>query len=295
MKNMTDIWNNLEWMFEPRFWKTLIIGCIVTFILIFFITSPLIIKPIYRAETVIFVPLTLFSQQYEQLGIGFGSNAEIDGHIQILKSTKILDSLGYQFGLYERWNINPIGDDDASRFYQIINKQITIEKTRYGSVAIKVKDHDPKLATDMANAIVKLGDIIKQEILLENRLITINFARDQFENSLSEVKNMENQLINTQIETRGTYDSNALEMIRKRVSYETELSELNTRKNRYETLKKSLEVPIPGAYLVSPAVMPYRPIWPPRLLFSFIGLVIFAVVLIFVQIVKRDAQDANTE
>ncbi len=295
MKNMTDIWNNFEWMFQPRFWRTLIIGCIATFILVFFITSPLIIKPVYRAETVIFVPLTLFSQQYEQLGIGFGSNAEIDGHIQILKSTRILDSLGYQFGLYERWNINPLGDNDASRFYQIINKQITIEKTRYGSVAIKVKDHDPKLASDMANAIVKLGDIIKQEILLENRLVTIGFARDQYESSLEEVKNMENQMLNTQIETKGTYDSNALEMIRQRVSYEAEIFELNTRKNRYETLRKSLEVPIPGAYLVSPAVKPYPPIWPPRLLFSFIGSVIFAVLLIFVQIVKRDAQAANTE
>jgi capsular polysaccharide biosynthesis protein len=73
--------------------KRALIGSIACALLVFIVTSPWLIKPLYESEVIVYVPLTILSQQLNQQGIGFASDREIDWYIQILKSNQLADSL----------------------------------------------------------------------------------------------------------------------------------------------------------------------------------------------------------
>jgi len=280
---------NFTSLFTSSFLKWLLAGMFITGLLSYIVTSPAIIKPMYRSEAIIYVPLTLFSQQFDQQGIGFGSNPEIDGHIQILRSTQLLDSLNQQFDISGNWNMNVSDDQGRNRFYQKIQSRIGISKTRYNSVSVGVKDHDPDRAAEMANAIVRLGDVIKEEILLENRLNAYRFARELYEQKQSEILTIEEGFgrltDERESQTPGT------ESFRQKTLYEAELWELTARKNQYEKLRKSLETPLPRSYVVSPAVANHTPAWPARLPIITGVILLYIVVALFIQILRKDAQN----
>lgn len=279
----------LSSLFTASFFGWLALGAVITGVLSYFITSPIFVKPMYRSEAILYVPLTLFSQQFDQQGIGFGSNVEIDGHIQILRSTQLLDSLIKQFDLSKQWNIEASDVGSKNRLYQKILSRVEISKTRYSSVSVTVMDHDPNQASEMANAIVRLGDVIKEDILLENRLNAYQFARELFEQKQSEILIIEEGIGKmSDVRERPTPGG---ESFRQKTLYEAELWELTARKNQYEKLKKSLETPLPRSYIVSPAIANYTPAWPARLPIITGVILLYIVVALFIQILRKDAQN----
>lgn len=301
---MADKKYDLSWLFRFGFIKWLVTGASATFLLVYLITSPVFIQPQYKSEIIVYVPLTLFSQQFDQHGIGFGSNEEIDGHIQILKSTRLLDRLDKKFNLSGTWNIDTLSVGGRERLYRKINSRIKIEKTRYNSVSVTVRHHDPEFAAKMANNIVYLGDSIKEEILLENRLSAYNFAKELYVQKQDEVRDLEDLLKELQDSNfiynytyRLTESNNRirqtsvshLESLRQLITYEAELWELNSLKNRYEAIRKGLKTPLPRTYVISYAVAAGSQAWPPRILLSLFAAVTFIILLIFFKIVKQDA------
>jgi capsular polysaccharide biosynthesis protein len=284
MKNLN---NELSWMLSTRFLRWLIIGVVTTFALTYMVTSPLLIKPLYQAESIIYVPLTLFNKQFDQQGIGFGSSAEIDGHIQILQSTRILDSLDKRFGLLRQITAETDPEHALSLYYRKMRDKIKIEKTRYGSVSVAVQDHDAAKAAELANAIVMLGDIIKQDILLENRLIAVDFARDLFEKKEQEIALLEEKINVTGKENDPT-DLRLLNIRRQQTIYEAELYELTALKNNHDKLLKSLDIDLPKVYVISPAIKAHKPVWPPRLLLASAATLIYIVLLFFITISTRE-------
>jgi len=279
----------LSSIFTASLFRWLAIGVITTGVLTYFITSPIFVKPMYRSEAIIYVPLTLFTQQFDQHGIGFGSNVEIDGHIQILRSTKLIDSLDKQFDIYDAWNMNISGNGSKHRLYQKILSRVEISKTRYSSVSVSVRDHDAGRAAEMANAIVRLGDVIKEEILLENRLNAYRFARELYEQKQSEILTIEEGFGKLTDERES--QAPGTESFRQKTLYEAELWELTARKNQYEKLRKSLETPLPRSYLVSPAIANHTPAWPARLPIITGVILLYIVVALFIQILRKDAQN----
>ncbi|TVQ86299.1 MAG: hypothetical protein EA393_12390 [Bacteroidetes bacterium] len=281
---------NISSLFTGSFLKWIAIGIVLTGILAYIATSPVFIKPMYRSEAIIYVPLTLFSQQFDQQGIGFASNVEIDGHIQILRSTQLLDSLERQFNLSGLWNMNVKNDAGRNKVYQKIQLRIDISKTRYNSVSVSVRDHDPERAAAMANAIVRLGDIIKEDILLENRINAYQFARELFQQKEAEILMIEERLGMVTDETERIFPGT--ENLRQRTMYEAELWELTARKNQYEKLRKSLDTPLPRSYIVSPAIASHKPSWPPRIPITTGAIVFYILIALFVQIIRKDAKNS---
>jgi capsular polysaccharide biosynthesis protein len=279
----------LSSLFTASFFRWLAIGVITTGVLTFFITSPVLVKPMYRSEAIIYVPLTLFTQQFDQHGIGFGSNVEIDGHIQILRSAQLLDSLIKQFDLTKQWNIDASDEGSRSRLYQKISSRVEITKTRYSSVSVSVRDYDPERAAAMANAIVRLGDVIKEDILLENRLNAYRFARELFEQKQSEILAIEERF--GKLTDERNSQAPGAESFRQRTLYEAELWELTARKSDYEKLRESLGTPLPRSYIVSSAVANYTPAWPARLPIITGVILLYIVVALFIQILRKDVQN----
>jgi len=278
----------LSWLFRRAFLKWLAIGAVASFILVWFFSSSLFVKPLYRSEAVIFVPLTLFSQQFDQQGIGFGGDAEIDGHIQILQSTRMLDSLDVRFNLAQQYSIDVSRPGGMKQLYDRIMQKINIQKTRYNSVSVSVLDRDRELAADMANAIVHLGDVIKEDLLLENRLAAYHFARELYVQKLEEVDALEKTLAVADSLIDGNLISSPSPSRRELITYESQIWELAERRNRYETLRKSLDVPLPRSYVISPAVAAAGPAWPPRLLLSLAAMGVFIASMVVVELLRKD-------
>jgi uncharacterized protein involved in exopolysaccharide biosynthesis len=269
--------------------KWLIIGSPLTFLIVYFVTSPVFVQPQYRAEALIYVPLAIFTQQYEQQGIGFGGSMEIDGHIQLLHSTQILDSLEVIFGFAERWDIDLNKPDGRSRLYETLRSRIKIEKTRYSSVSVTVRDADPELAASMANELIRLGDVIKEIILFENRLSAYHFALELYEQKLKEVTEMEHKMRSADFVPRSDIQADRANNYPIRTLYEAEIWAMTELKSQYEAISKSLQTPLPGAYVISPGVPSHNPYWPQRVLLSLAAVVLFVLLTFFIEMIRLDA------
>ncbi len=277
---------------RPKFVKWLLIGSAVSFILVYVFSSSLFVRPLYRAEAVIFVPLTLFYQQFDQQGIGFASDVEIDGHIQMLQSTRLLDSLAENHDLGEIYSIDRHAAGGVHRLHQQIRSRVNIEKTRYNSVSVQVTDRDPARAAAMANDIVRLGDVIKEDLLLKNRLAAYAFARDLYEQKLQEVDLLEEKMrVLDSINNIRPVERHFV-TYREQLSFEALVLELGERRSSYETIQKSLDVPLPQSYVVSAATEPYRAAWPPRLILAIAAAVLFAVLFIAIELIRKDVKQA---
>ena len=101
----------------------------------------------YAAETTFFVPLTLLENQIKQNGIGFGSPVEVDAHLELMQSPRVIQVLESQFK--ESFDLN-------------------VRKTRNGAVLVEVESNDPVRAAEICNASVIITDSIKQDMLRQN-------------------------------------------------------------------------------------------------------------------------------
>ncbi len=279
-----------NWLMSGKFIKWLFIGMIAVFVFTFFLTSSIFIRPLYRSEAIIYVPLTLFSHQYEQQGIGFASDAEIDGHIQMLQSTQLLDSLNEIYGLAGAYGIDISRPGGLERLYRRASDRISIQKTRYGSVSISVRDENAQTAADMANEIVRLGDVIKNDLLMDNRLAAYRFAKDLYESKLAEIDAIEQRLAAAILYENEGSELFSIQMTRERIGFEAELWELTERRNRYEMMRKSLEMDLPSSYRVTPAIAAGKPSWPPRLPFASVASLAFALIFVFVVMIRKDVR-----
>ena len=279
---------NFSWLFKTRFLILLLTGAVVAFASTYLFTSPLFITPKYESEAIINVPLTLVSQQYHQQGIGFGGNAETDWHIQVLRSSRMLDSLAYRFKNFS-------GQDNASqgfsqsRVHTELSSHISIERNRYGSVSVKVKSSCAEKAAEMANSIVQLGDIIKEDILLENRMAAYVFTKELYQQKEAE---LEEWLANTPLKLQNQLTASSLpfsEPSPQTTLMNAELWHLSQLKNDYERIRKSLKSPLPTTYIVSHAIVQEKPGWPPRTLFAIGASIVFIIALVFIETIRQHA------
>lgn len=271
---------------NTRFLKTLVIGAIITGALTWMVTSSLFITPLYRSEALIYVPLTIPSKQIEQQGIGFASDIEIDGHIQIFQSGRMRDSLTSRYNLAEKFGIDLSETGGLSRLYKAIDTRIKYKKTRFSSVSVTVLDPDPEKAAEMANTIVELGDIIKEDILYENRMKAFMQAQLHYENKLQGVEKLENKIDNLENTTDDNTKSN--ELFRLKNQYSIELQELGSRRNHLETVERDFKTELPRTYVISEAIPAAEPTWPRRKLIALASVFAYIFLLIVVKIIKQD-------
>ncbi len=273
-----------------RFSRRLITGLLIIAFGSYIATSPIFIKPLYQSETLIFVPLIILSKQIEQQGIGFASDREIDAHIQILESGQLKDSLIERFNLDETYGIDPAVLGGRNRLHKQLASRIKIQKTRFSSLSIQVKDTDPARATAIANDIVDLGNVIKEAVLYANRKGAVEYAKNLYESKLHEIELLENEIDSLTSAARNSASTEQAELAKLQTQYGIGLQELMGRKNHFEREQKSLETELPQAYVISAAIADTSPNSPNRKLISLscILLYFFAAGVFF--IVSRDVK-----
>lgn len=278
-------------MFNPRFLLLTVAGAVVTGLLTWLVTSSLVITPLYRSEAVIYVPLTIPSRQIEQQGIGFASDIEIDGHIQIFQSARMRDSLIKRYNLAQNLDVDLDETGGLSKLYEKIDSRIKFEKTRFSSVAVIALNPDPVLAAEMANEIVNLGDVIKEDILYENRRKALLQAQQHYENKFQNVKLLE-QMIDS-LDLSGTGKSSVNELFRLKNQYATEIQELAARKNHLEVVERDFNTGLPGSYIISRAIPAASPYWPNRKLLVTGSVIAFIFLVLVIEIVKQNAKSTG--
>jgi len=281
-KNVDD----LSWLWQKKMVKKAAIGSIACALLVFMVTSPWVIEPLRESEAIVYVPLTILSQQLNQHGIGFASDREIDWYIQILKSNQLADSLIERYDLAHYFKIDSSDVDAKNQVYRKIESRIAIDKTRYGSVSIRVRDNDATRAADIANDIVVLGELIKKELLFPNRQESMRYASSLYKQKSIEVSNLEKSLDSLMETPRGIKKDYLYEKMLTLLNLE--LQELTSRKGLYELEQKNFDTPLPAAYVISSAVPESQAIWPKRGLLMGAGAAIYLLLLLVFEIIRRD-------
>lgn len=283
---MDKSFDDLSWLWQMKFVKRAVLGSVACAILVFVVTSAWITKPLYESEVIVYVPLTILSQQLNQQGIGFASDREIDWYIQILKSNQLTDSLIKKYDLFRYFKIDVSDFDSKNQLYRKMGSRIIIDKTRYGSVSIRVRDSDPKRAADMANDMIVLGEVIKKNLLFPNRQESMRYVTSLYNQKAAEVARLErslDSLSNTPQGVQKDYLYNKTLTL-----YNLEFQELISRKSIYEREQKNFDTPLPMAYIISSAVPKSQAIWPRRGLLTIAGTGIYLLLLVVFEIVRRD-------
>jgi len=275
---------------SKRFTAFAVTGFVAVCLAGYFSTSQVFIRPMYQSESLIFVPLTILSKQIEQQGIGFASDREIDAHIQILESGQLRDSLIQRFDLAKEYGINLRNFGGRSQLHRILASRIGIQKTRFSSVSITVKDPDAVRAAEIANAIVELGNNIKEDLLSANRRGALDYAQTLYDSKIIDIQNLEHR-----IDSIGSIPGNMTVTMRTHLSklqtvYATELQELAGRKNHLEREQKSFETELPKAYVISTAIPGDKPVSPSRSLISLATGIIYLFLLFVLIIIRRDVK-----
>lgn len=156
-----------------RWRKPLAIICIIAALAAVLFSSPLFVKPKYKA-THVFYPTTNNSisnalltelNQRQKDPLEFGEEEEAEKALQILQSSNLTGRLVRNFNLMKHYGIDPkkTAYPETALQYKI-EENISFARTRYLSINIEVLDEDPQMAADIANGIAALYDTVKTEI-----------------------------------------------------------------------------------------------------------------------------------
>ena len=151
-----------------KHWLLILLVLIGTGTAAFIITSPAFMPPKYSAEAILYPPSTNTSTGLINSDMRFGSERDIDNALQVLQSTPLRDSIAKKYNLLQRYEIDTGNTHKNYLLNEEFNSNVIVERTRYGSIAVRVYDREPEFAAAMANDIVAMGDIVKAETIKKN-------------------------------------------------------------------------------------------------------------------------------
>ncbi|MBL0046721.1 MAG: hypothetical protein IPP32_01290 [Bacteroidetes bacterium] len=257
-------------------------------------STPYFIPPQYKSEVIFYPPNTSSNKILIQNDVRFGSDKEIDQHIQLLKSSLVRDSVIKKFQLILHYNIDTLEKDWAFQLNEEYDENITIARTRYNALAVSVIDTDPKLAARIANDMVNIADGIKATILRKNlqaalKDLELDYNKkvkefDVFADNINKLVrdrnipnlNIKNQSfvehMKQQIDLIRDLTKNPVNYdLKKQYNYESMLAQLAELQSSYEQASSNLNNNFPTCYVISPAQVNFKKEAPNRLLIIFLS------------------------
>ena len=203
---MTSYFNNLNLV--ALFWKwrkEILTATIAAGIAAIIFSSPFFIKPLYSSTAIVYPDnIKPYSEE---------NNTE--QMLQFFESSDIRDSIIKKFHLYNHYGINPQGDMAYYYVSLYYKDAVSIRKTLYESVEIKINDTDPETARSMVNAIMdfynkKIKRVRHEKFgeayTLRQRMVYCKFHEIDSLNQLLKGMHSKNHLIN--------FDKQTTEMIK---------------------------------------------------------------------------------
>lgn len=212
----------------------------------------------YKAEASIFVPLTFLEQQIGQNGIGFGSPAEIEAHIELMRSERVLEALRLHY--------------PKTKF------SYEVSRTRNGAVLVAAKAQGaPQLAADIANRVVSFTDSLKQRMLVQNVQQSLDFVRTNLQTTVVEMTNLQSHLDSLRFEAVTDSLHLASEVFKYERLYGMEVAAMSDLKIRMERLEAHLQAPAPKSYIIYSALPNQKPAGLPALIIALMATMLTAL------------------
>lgn len=181
--------------------KLLLIICVVT--LVVSAICSFLIKPKYQSTAVIYAPRTnsmakilLNEENYnERLDIkAYASEEETEQMMQLLDAREIKDSLIKKYNLAEHYDIDTNSKGWYTKIMKVMKSEIEVKRTNFGAISISVKDHDPVLACQMTNDILRLLDTIKNRTEHERAMAAYQALCEQMDSIDREVRRIDDSI-----------------------------------------------------------------------------------------------------
>lgn len=278
-----------------KYRKQIIVFCILSFIGAIVFSQPYFIPPLYKSEVIFYPPNTSSNKILIQYDVRFGTDKEIDQHIQMLESTLVRDSVISKYHLIQHYRIDT---SQTTWMYDLTKEyadKVTIGRTHNNALTVSVLDEDPVLAAKIANDIVSIADELKASILRKNlqaalKNLEMDYAKkvkefDAFADNINRIVkgkdvpslNLKNQSfverMKKQIDlirdltSKGANDYD----LKKQYNYESMLAQLAELQSSYEQASSNLNTNFPTCYVISPAHVNYKKDSPNRTLIVFLS------------------------
>lgn len=154
-------------------WKWhIIVITIVSAILGAIFSGPKFITPKYKSEAIV----------YPSGRAEFSDETFTEQMLQVMESQEILDSVAKNFNLMKHYEIDENYQYAKTALIGEYRDKVSISKTPYDAVKIKVLDKDPEMACAMVNEIIRLynvkfGEIFKKKKWEFAKMYEKNLAR----------------------------------------------------------------------------------------------------------------------
>jgi capsule polysaccharide export protein KpsE/RkpR len=147
---MDNFFNNTNLLRIIIKWKWhLLILAVVAALVSLVVSSPLFMKPRFKSVAYI----------YPSNVMPYSDESETEQMLQWINSQDVRDSVIKKFDLARHYGISPNEKYFFSTLEYMYNKNVSIAKTQYESVEVKVTDIDPVMARDIVNAILYYTDL----------------------------------------------------------------------------------------------------------------------------------------
>ena len=158
-----------------------------------------LLTPLYLSQAVVFPAATStvsFSEQRnaKASSMDFGEEEQAEQLVQILKSSKIRNTLIERFDLFKNYDIDLNDKNKNFKLNKEYNNHIEFNRTRYGSIEISVLDKDPVLAATIANKIVDLIDTVKNQMVQERTLPAFDINQRKKEMLESQMRKLQAEM-----------------------------------------------------------------------------------------------------
>lgn len=142
-------------------WKKLAIVAVVAILVSFLVSSPMIMKPLYKSYAVVY-PVNISPSSEE-------SNTE--QLLQWFNSEEVKNAVAEKYALYSHYRIDTTDPKHVTYFNLKYKELVSINATLYESIEISVKDESPEMAQKIVQGIIdETNDLIarvKKERLAE--------------------------------------------------------------------------------------------------------------------------------
>jgi hypothetical protein len=224
--------------------------------------------------------------------------------MQLLESEALRDSIIQLYKLDEYYGVDKSQKTWKQQLEKKYLRDITCRKTRYYSIVIMAKTHDPELSARIVNSIIEVVDVLRGKILRQNQMIAYQYAQEQYMQQKHLVDSLEreiyrlkdprlpqNLLYNHDLAARHTFGPaptdyvNSPELERLVDDYEFNVAVLRSLKGDFDKAGRLIQKPLSKVYVVSYAKPNYKRASPSYTLNPAIGLFssfIFIILLLIV-------------
>ena len=202
--------------------------------------------------------------RYSMDVLDYGIERDCEYALQVLSSDAMMRDVCEHFDLMNHYGINQNAKDKYYRLYEMYRAYVTVKRTEFLGIEIKVTDFDPQTAADIANYITANYDTMCTKILAPRT-----------DGAIELMENVANRL---QEEIKSTNDPLLLKYKNKELaSIQTQLAER----------KADAEVVMPRKFWVDEAVPSDHKSFPKRAIIILIGTLAVELLCILVLLVAE--------